>query len=201
VNLVDQFETTAADVAKPKALCPPANKNGEGVLDDVTHEEAYQIKPVVKHTPRTNVQVIDQFGTLHVNTVKADRLLVPTNKGLGSAPPAVSGTVDHYSCYKVKITPGTAKLAPGTQATVATQFETRVYDVKKPRRLCTPVNKNGEGVTSSIAHLMCYQVKAASGQPKHAKVVGQIHTLNQLGSGQLDTVKESELCVPAEKHP
>jgi hypothetical protein len=48
---------------------------------------------------------------------------------------------------------------------------------------------------------MCYQVKAAAGQPKHAKVVAQIHTLNQFGPGQLDTIKESELCVPAQTHP
>jgi hypothetical protein len=187
-------------VVKPKALCPPANKNGEGVFDPVTHEESYQIKPAVKHVRRTNVEVIDQFGTLRVDTLKADRLLVPTNKGLGSPPPAVSGTVDHYKCYKVKITAGTPKFPTGVQATVATQFETRLYDVKKPRRLCTPVNKNGEGVNSSIAHLMCYQVKPATGQPKHARVVGVIHTQNQFGAGRLDTIKEDTLCVPAEKN-
>jgi hypothetical protein len=30
--------------------------------------------------------------------------------------------------------------------------------------------------------------------------VGQIHTLNQFGAGRLDTIKEEELCVPAEKN-
>jgi hypothetical protein len=200
VNLVDQLETTGAAVVKPKAFCPPADKNGEGVLDTVTHEESYQIKPVVRHTKRTNVEVIDQFGTLRVDTLRADRLLVPTNKGLGSAPPAVSGTVDHYTCYKVKITAGAPKFPKGVQATVATQFETRLYEVKKPKRLCAPVDKNGEGVTSTLAHLMCYQVRAATGQPKHARVVGVIHTLNQFGAGRLDTLKEDELCVPAEKN-
>src|SRR5206468_11103352 len=50
VNLIDQFETTAADVKKPKDLCPPANKNNEGVIDPVTHEESYPIKAAVKRS-------------------------------------------------------------------------------------------------------------------------------------------------------
>jgi hypothetical protein len=82
----------------------------------------------------------------------------------------------------------------------ATQFETRLYDVKKPKRLCAPVDKNSEGVTSSIAHLMCYQVKVAKGHPKVTPVVGVIHTQNQFGAGRLDTQKEEELCVPATKN-
>jgi hypothetical protein len=198
-TLADQFETTAARVYKPKSFCAPANKNGEGVLDAVTHEESHPIKTDVKHTRRLNVEVIDQFGTLRIDTLKADRLLVPTNKGLGSPPPAVSSTVDHYTCYKVKITAGTPKFPKGVQATVATQFETRLYDVKKPKRLCAPVDKNGEGVTNSSAHLMCYQVKVAD-LPKLTPVVGVIHTQNQLGAGRLDTQREEELCVPAVKN-
>jgi hypothetical protein len=201
VTLVDELETTAATVQKLKALCAPADKNNEGVLDPITHEASYQIKTAVKHSRQLNVEVIDQFGTLHVDTVKPDRLLVPTNKGVGVAPPPVSGTVDHYKCYKVKVTKGTLGFSTGVQASVETQFETRVYDVKKPRRLCIPVNKNGEGITSTIAHLMCYQVKAASGEAKHEPVIGQIQTVNQFGSGTLDTVKEDELCVPAEATP
>ena len=167
----------------------------------MTHEESYPIKAAVKHMSHTNVAVMDQFGTLHVDTVKADRLLVPTNKGLGSTPPPVSGTVDHYTCYKVKITKGMTAFPKDVQATVQTQFDTRLYDVKKPKHLCTPVNKNGEGVTSMIAHLMCYQVKAARGELPHVKVIGTIQTRNQFGTGRLDTIKEDELCVPAQKHP
>lgn len=41
VSLADQFDTTTATVQKPKDICPPANKNNEGVLDPVTHQEAY----------------------------------------------------------------------------------------------------------------------------------------------------------------
>jgi hypothetical protein len=84
---------------------------------------------------------------------------------------------------------------------VVDQFQTRMYDVDKPRRLCVPVDKNGEGLVNAAAHLMCYKVKPASGEPKHTRVLGQIHTENQFGALRLDTVKEEELCVPAEKNP
>jgi hypothetical protein len=151
---------------------------------------------------QSGVQVLDQFGELTVDTVKADRLLVPTTKGLGSDPSLPPpGAADHYKCYKVKISRGTPKFPRGVTATVVDQFENRVYDIKKPRRLCVPVDKNGEGIERPAAHLMCYRVRRARGQPNHTRVEGQIHTNNQFGLGQLDTVKEEDLCVPALKNP
>jgi YVTN family beta-propeller protein len=202
VSLIDQFDVVTAEVRKPKAICPPADKNGEGVLDEDTHALSYQVKATPAHLPQTDIEVIDQFGTLHVDTVKLDRLFVPTTKGLGGPPvPPVAGVADHYTCYKVKVTPGTPKFPKGIQASVVDQFQTRVYDVGKPRRLCVPVDKNGEGLVNEAAHLMCYKVKPASGEPKHTRVIGQIHTENQFGALRLDTVKEEVLCVPAEKIP
>jgi hypothetical protein len=120
---------------------------------------------------------------------------------MGPPVPPGAGVADHYKCYKVKITPGTLKFPKGKQATVADQFQARLYDVKKPQRLCVPVDKNGEGIVHPAVHLMCYQVKPAKGEPKHAKVVGQIHTEKQFGALRLDTVKEDELCVPADTVP
>jgi hypothetical protein len=198
LSVVDAIETGTATAEKPKALCPPASSDGQPMHDAVTHEESYQIKTAPKHSRRTNVEVVDEFGTLRVDTVKPDRLLVPTAKGLGSPPAAPpSGAADHYECYRVKVTPGTPKLRAGLQASVSDEFQTRTYDVRKPRRLCLAVNKNGEGIAHAVAHLMCYDIKPAPGEPKHAAVVGVIHTLNQFGAGRLDTVSEAELCVPA----
>jgi hypothetical protein len=79
---------------------------------------------------------------------------------------------------------------------VVDQFnQPKPYDLKKPTALCTPVNKNDEGIKTPDRHLLCYQVK---GQPKHRKVQGmQAH--NQFGPEQLDTTAEEELCVPSPK--
>ena len=202
VTLDDQFESGSFEVKKPKALCAPANKNGEGVRDEDTHLESYLIKGAADHVPQIGVQVTDQFGSLSVDTIKPVRILVPSTKGIGAAPTnQLADNVDHFKCYKVRVTPGTDKFAKDVQATVVDQFENRLYDVKKPFRLCTPVGKNGAEIINPAGHLMCYKAKRADGQPDHVKVEGQIHLSNQLGIDQrLDTVKEETLCVPAVKN-
>ena len=107
--------------------------------------------------------------------------------------------MDHFKCYDVKVTPGRPKFPKGIQATVVDQFnQPKVYDLKKPTRLCTPVDKNGEGIKNEAAHLMCYQAEPAKGQPKHIPVTG-IGVNNQFGPERLDTIKEEELCVPSTK--
>ncbi len=198
VTLHDEFETTQATVVRPKDLCLPADKNSEGVQDSVTHEQAYPIKQSTRPTPQT-FSATDQFGTLQVSTSKPSQLFVPTNKGLGAAPPPPAlGVEDHYKCYKIKTSP----FPKGTQATVDDQFQTaRLYDVGKPKQFCNPVDKNGEGIEHALDHLLCYQVKPAKGQAKYAPVVGQIFLENQFGSGRVDTIKEDLLCVPSTKTP
>jgi hypothetical protein len=198
VTLEDQLEFVTAAVRKPTSICPAVDKNGEGVIDPDTHHTAYLVRaiPAVR---RSFIQVTDQLGTLRVNTTTADRLLVPTAIGVGDPPagPPAPGAANHYRCYRLKLTPGTGKFPKGLQATVADPFQTKLLDVVRPRRLCIPVDKNGEGVPHPVAHLMCYQVKPANGEPRHTAVVGQLHLQSQFGALRLDTVKEEELCVPA----
>jgi hypothetical protein len=80
----------------------------------------------------------------------------------------------------------------------------KLFDLKKPTRLCTSVEKTRlpdgepEPIKNEATHLMCYQAKPATGEAKHVKVLG-IHVNNQFGAEQLDTIKEEELCVPSEK--
>ncbi len=230
VNLTDQFESGVLfEVKKPKELYNPADKNGEGIIDPDTHLVGYEIKraktypPQPKHVKRTNIEVVNQFGTIFVDTKKPDRLLVPSLKDLDFPIPDIDlpdeFPVDHFKCYKVKVKKkiceddpaikcredadcqtGTCNLGfpKGIQVTVEDQFEDKLFDVKKPTRLCTPVDKNGEGIINPDAHLMCYKVKPAEDEPKHIKVEG-IHTNNQFGPLQVDTKKEAELCVPSTK--
>ena len=85
----------------------------------------------------------------------------------------------------------------GVQATVADQFNSpaKVFDVKKPRHLCNPVDKNGESVKNANAHLVCYQMKGAKGQPRHVR--RNVFVNNQFGPETMTTIKERELCVPS----
>jgi hypothetical protein len=204
VALVDQFETDpGALVRKVKHLGTPADKNAEGVVDATTHLMSYTIKSSFRHVRRVNVLVQNQIGALRVDTLKADLLLIPSNKNLLIQPPAPNNTlinVDHYKCYKVKVTAGTPRLPKGITVSVGDQFNAppKVFALKKAKHLCNPVSKNGELIKNADAHLLCYIAKGVAGQPKHVRRSG-VQTNDQFRAEVLQTVKESELCIPSVK--
>ena len=203
VTLVDQLESVTATVLRPKSLGPPSNKNAEGVVDPATHVMVYSLKnQSPKHIKRTAIRVTNQLGEIHVNTKKPDLLLVPSGKNLLTTPPVPTPTatnLDHYKCYRVGVTGGTPKFASGTTVSVSDQFESaRLLSLGKPRHLCMPVNKNGEGIKNPQAHYLCYTAKPAVGSPRHTRV-SNIRVNNQFGPLQVDTAKESEVCIPSEK--
>ena len=141
-----------------------------------------------------------ESGALRVDAIKPDRLLVPTSKGIGAPldPPGAFG-VNHYKCYTVAIPKGDPKFKVISGVSVDDQFTNgaKLFDLKKPTRLCLPVNKNGEGVLNPTANLLCYQATPVTGQPKHQAVKG-LYLSNQLDQEQADTVKEEDLCVPSD---
>ncbi len=203
VGLEDQFGASTVAVKKSKFLCAPTNKNGEDPTapTHAEHLEGYQIKPAEKRVLPTNLTVTNQFGAIQVDAKKESHLLVPTVKSL-TAPPSLPGSfvVDHFQCYKAKLSKGAPKFLPILGVTIQDQFRTMQVDVKKPRYLCVPVDKNGEGIHDSVSHLMCYQVKQVKGDPKFVKVIGA-YVQNQLAAEQLDVKTPSELCVPATLSP
>ena len=246
------FESDALvyDIKKPLALCAPAEKNDEGVLDPDTHLRSYLIaltkgrcaadatanaglgcvkdneccadgdcqgrKKVCAVQPkpvkRTGLTVVNQFHSgespLQIDAIKPDRLLVPTSKGHTepvSLPDVL--TVDHYRCYKVALTKGSGKFGPITGVSVNDQFTDdginggkKLFDLKKPSRLCMAVAKNGESIVNPAVSLLCYTAAPVKGQPKHVAAKG-LFLGNQFGVEQADTVKEEELCVPSVVDP
>jgi hypothetical protein len=204
VHLVDRYEDIHVTVKKAKHECEPADKNGEGILDPTTHLASFLIKAIPgtpKHVKQTNISVTNQIGTLSVDTVKPDLLLVPSNQDLTSppSPPVLSSiNVGHFKCYKIKVTSGTPKFPKGVQVSVAGELTSpaKTFDLKKPRHLCLPVDKNGEGYPDPNAHLFCYLAKPALGQPKHVRRTG-VQVANQFGAQVAATIKEDEFCVPS----
>jgi hypothetical protein len=160
----------------------------------------------VSHQARTGVRVDDQFGTIFVDTIKADRLLVPTAKSLTAPvgpPDPAEHHVDHFKCYTVKSSRGTTPFTPVKRLPVTDQFgQPKLYDVVKPTRLCNPADKAGEGTKSPDTHLMCYQLaltKTAPPQSKHQPVSG-IFVANELAGERIGTTAVGELCVPSQEH-
>ncbi len=156
-----------------------------------------------KHVKRLGIHVRNQFhpnGELVVDTSKPERLLVPTAQsvvGPVSPPNPGAHAVDHFECYTTKVSKSGAKFPKGVQASVVDHFnQPKLYDLKKPTRLCVAADKNGEGIKNAAAALMCYQVKPAKGQPKHVAVTG-IFINNQIGPDRVGTSTADELCVPS----
>ena len=198
VQLEDGLGATSARVVKPRALCNPADREGAGIGDPESHLASFGIVPDPKPARATGLDVENVLGELMLDATKLDRLLVPAAKSLaGPVDPLASTKVDHFACYKAKVSKGTPKLPKGTQVSVADPFaEARVFDVKKPTRVCLATDKNGEGIPRQNDALVCYKAKPAKGEPKHVKQAG-VYVNHQFGPAQLDTVKEEELCLPS----
>ena len=209
LQVADAFESGAVRVTKPLDVCPPADKNGEGIVDAVTHLDRYQIATVAgapAHVKQTGVRVVNQLGELYVDTLKADSLLVPAAKCIDNPagtcveplPQPGPNNVDAYKCYKIKVSKGTPAFPKGLQVSVTDQFTTpaKTLDVKKPTLLCKPASVAGAAIKNPEGDLLCYQVKPASGVPAHVPVSG-IVLADQLAAQRVGTKKESAFCVPS----
>ncbi len=195
-ELVDALESSSSEVKKTLGLCVPADRDGEGVVDDCTHLKTYKLKGP-KHAKVSGIVMSDAFGTLTLDSLNPDRLLVPAHQNSGSPASEPGDSRDHYKCYRVKPTRGTPKFPKGVQVNVSDAFEDRLYDLKRPLRLCVPVDRDGIAIVNPGDHLLCYKAKRAKGEAKHAAIKGQLHTSDAWGAERLDTIVEDALCVPA----
>ncbi len=108
---------------------------------------------------------------------------------VGSVLDAVEAVLDHFECYE----------ANGRNARETVDLEDqfgvdREVEVHKPKLFCNPVDKNGEGILNSLAHLTCYKIEIEEEEERRVEVN------NQFDEQQILRVKEPKLiCVPSEK--
>lgn len=102
--------------------------------------------------------------------------------------------LDHFKCYKLRA--GTPLSRPALE--VSDQFETKDTQVLRALRFCNPVDKAGEGINDASAHLMCYQARDVTGQPRFTRK--RVHIENQFGGQDLTVYKTEALCLPATKN-
>jgi Tol biopolymer transport system component len=197
VTLVDRFGSTTVGVADPRRVCNPANVAGQDPTAPTHpgHLLGYRIKrsgPIVPLPKRQDIT--NQFGTITVDLTRPELLLVPSAKSLtGPPPPLDPETVDHFQCYRITRARTRVKGIP-----VVDQLGDLVVDVKRPRRLCVPVNKNGEApdAPQRASVLTCYDSRPASSS---LPFVGpeELYVANQFGEARLERLRPSELCVPS----
>ena len=194
----DQFLEGIFRVHKPVALLNPADKEGEGITDPDTHLLAYKVN---EDFSLSGILVENQFGQFLVNIDGAKRLLVPASKSLSGAPlPAPisdAHNVDHFLCYQIEEEESAPRIV-----SVQDQFNAapKLFEIRHPRFLCNPVDKNGEGIKNEENDLLCFRVQPVEGEPIHERVSG-IFLSDQFGEHEVDTQKERELCLPSTKTP
>jgi hypothetical protein len=201
VSLVDGFGATSTSVvAGASAVCLPADKDHEdpSAQADARHLVSYKLAKT-PFSRVSNLTVTDEFGELSVDVLKPAGLLVPTAQGLLGPPGPLTEPTSHFSCYKVRRSPGAPRFRTIRGVTLDTQLATDVLvDVVSPQRLCTPVNKNGEepGAEKRRERLMCYRIRTAAPDPATS-----VYLDNQFGQQTQALGKPGELCVPADAGP
>jgi len=200
VTLTDRFGTSTATVVRPKRLCNPADKNGEDPTapTDSNHLTGYIIKQTTpKFAPVRAQTVANQFGSVVLDLVRPDYLMVPSAKSLTGPPsPLVNPVVDHFKCYHViKAKTRVSNLV------IDDQFGTLTEDVKKPFRLCIPADKNGSGIIDPNVSLMCYKTHITPGTPPFRGPTNPVFIDNQFGPDSLIVNHLRELCVPSVLNP
>jgi hypothetical protein len=99
---------------------------------------------------------------------------------------------DHFKCYHT-LQIGFPRFER-REVTTDDQFGSAVTSVRRPWRLCNPVDKNGEGIDEPASHLMCYQADDAGIFERR-----YVQVQNQFGEQQLSVIRTESLCLPAEK--
>ncbi len=197
------------DVLKPLGICNPADPDDSGIADPRTHLTPYRIAPrdgEPAHVPVRSIRIFNRFGDILVDTIREDRVLVPAAKDAGGgsvvAPDPQSHAVDHYQCYRIRVARGSPRPPRGLKVSIEDQFETppKIYDVRRPRLLCNPADKNGWGIKNPDGHFTCYRVRPSSGEPPHLRRSG-VSTADQFVVHKLDTRRAKVLCVPSLRNP
>jgi cysteine-rich repeat protein len=195
VSVVDQFGASTVAIKRARRLCAPASTAGNDpeAVDAAGHLTTYSIRQT---TPRfvgeKSVKVVNALGEITVDLIRPERLLVPTAKSLTSPPGPLTEDLDHFKCYRVRGAPFRKK-----GITIETQFGPTTVDIKRPRYLCAPANKNGEtpNAETHVPHLMCYDVRARTQRSAN------VFTTNQFGADHYDVVGLRELCVASFQNP
>jgi hypothetical protein len=152
VTLVDQFGSSSSSVVRPVRFCNPVDKNGEGISDPTAHLMCYQLAEGIPGPQR--VVVNNQFGEQPLTVVKPETLCAPAEKD-GVLLSSVAGAfLNHFKCYRVRSSGFEERTV-----SMVDQFEARTAPIVKPKLLCNPVGKNGEGIPRPDNHLVCYKIK------------------------------------------
>jgi hypothetical protein len=151
---------------------------------------------------------IENDGTIHVlnrDTYALSYTVAPDAGGnyRGLAPafePGERMLVDHFACYNV----AGAKALRDSVDEVIDQFRNhQEVTLRRPSYLCTPADKEGEGMIDPYTHLLCFDVKERECAVYKYNTNGcarvDVRVTNQLGTFELRVKRSRLFCVPSYK--
>jgi hypothetical protein len=190
----DRFGTATVKTRYPHRLCAPADTKGEAIADPVPHLVGYETIP----TPFTRLRsktIVNQFGSIVLDLVRRDVLMLPTAVSFGGPPaPLPLPTIDHYQCYRTKRAKGQPRFEKIAVSVKDELEETVNLTLIRAHRLCVPVNADGEDPTAKTRPrlLLCYTSRG----PNFGTPEGQIHN-QKFGTDGVQLIHRRELCVPS----
>jgi hypothetical protein len=168
VPLADRFETGDALIKKVRHFCNATGANGEGIADPTHHLACYSLRELVNDgvggERRKQVVIENEFGQWQVRLKRRSELCVPTSTSVGAPLP----DFDHYKCYWVRYFWNSSPLI---RVDLEDEFETKAANLLKPRRVCNPVDEDGQGILNSADHLACYELEEG-----HPRYIGDVRT-------------------------
>jgi probable HAF family extracellular repeat protein len=210
VSLSDQFGDTVQIVKRGRQLCAPIDVQGAEASDPEAHLVCYDlVRPRgQRRRPRpepVELRVSNPFGVDQPLRVRRPdrpkRLCVPSTveRVESGAAPGDPGELelDHFLCYAVR---ARSRDFNPIEFSLADLFQTSERLLKKPRWLCNPVDKNGEGILDPAAHLTCYDVRPLKGGHARRRLNRDVLASNPFAAEQPFMLKKPKtVCVSSRK--
>jgi hypothetical protein len=204
VALRDPFSSPAftSHVADPlEWFMNPAIKNGEPMVNPMLHYTWWRIQA---DASTRRIVIVSQFGEQELDVAAAEYLLnpalkvstagvdavtkIPGSNGGGPAPPVAN----HYKCYRA-----TGPFTPQA-VTVQDQYGSYAGQVVTPEWVCTPADKEFDGVTEPVVepdlNYVCYRVNLTP-----PATVRTVLFTDQFMTTDNAVAEATWLCVPSTK--
>jgi len=208
IVLKNQFSPKGfkARVGNAVIHCNPVIKTlPTGQVFGVTNPRAHLLcfKMAAAKQPTPEVVVTNQFGSATLLPGQPNLLCLPSWKSL-TGPPKQSAPqppgLSHFTCYPVKLPPGTAGYQPPNPIMLKDEFAPKPVQVQVspiPQELCLPTEKiigtsTDSKIVNPITHLLCFPVTKTP-------IVPRIWDQNQFGTSALSVRATKWLCLPSTK--
>src|SRR5262245_62078528 len=121
-------------------------------------------------------------------------LLASVSRLAAQVPP----NVDHYLCYKARLTPDAPRFTPVSRTLLDPFPPAKDYDLRRVVTICNPVDKNGVSILHPGVHQVGYRIRRPKGTP--GTVTPSTHTMaDQFATRTLLMTVPDTLLVPSTK--